>query len=313
VLIVGDGGKYVEALPDSQVVLPPFDTHAIRAALRKLRIAPLLDGIRGDPPLDTAAFCDAASRVGQLMRDPSLCIDSLDINPILVGAQEYPDTGGRYNVLLLWQPGRGVIARYAKQHPAPFGEYIPMRGFARLFTTQVDEVSIDMLRGAGTAVMDLPTPRLGRDVRLGTVICFEVAYEPLVNAAIRAGAQLLVVPTNNASFGYSAESTQQLAMSRLRAITTGRATVQVSTVGVSGIIAPDGTLTQRTDLFTAAQLVATLPLRTTITPAVHAGNWPAITVVTLAALGLALALGSALLARRRSTPSTESVPKIAGQ
>lgn len=194
--------------------------------------------------------------------------------PVLVGAQEFPETGGRYNVSLLWAPGQGVIDRYAKQHPAPFGEYIPMRSFVRIFSDQVDRVTTDMIAGDEVAVVDLPSERLGRTVPLATVICFEVAYEELVRDAVNAGAELLVVPTNNASFGYSAESTQQLAMSRLRAIETGRATVQISTVGVSGIIAPNGALLQSTELFTADQMIATLPLRDSLTPAVRLGYWP---------------------------------------
>ncbi|WP_166847632.1 apolipoprotein N-acyltransferase [Isoptericola sp. BMS4] len=201
--------------------------------------------------------------------------------PILVGAQEYPESGGRYNVALLWEPGQGVTDRYAKQHPAPFGEYIPLRDFVRIFSAQVDRVSTDMIAGTEPAVVDLPVDGtdVGRaagrtTVPLATVICFEVAYDEIVRDAVRRGAQVLVVPTNNASFGFTAESTQQLAMTRLQAITTGRAAVQISTVGVSGVVAPDGTLVARTRLFTPDHLVADLPLRTELTPAVRAGYWP---------------------------------------
>ena len=87
VLLVGDGGKYVEVMPDSQVLLAPFDRTAIEAALRRLRIAPLLDGVRGEPALDVAAFCDAALQVGNLMLDDSAAVTNLDINPVIVGAR----------------------------------------------------------------------------------------------------------------------------------------------------------------------------------------------------------------------------------
>jgi acyl-CoA synthetase (NDP forming) len=87
VLLVGDGGKYVELMPDSQVLLAPFDRASVEAGLRRLRIAPLLDGARGDPPLDVAAFCDAAVRVGELMLDRREGLTNLDINPVIVGAQ----------------------------------------------------------------------------------------------------------------------------------------------------------------------------------------------------------------------------------
>ncbi|BDZ43627.1 hypothetical protein GCM10025865_29260 [Paraoerskovia sediminicola] len=107
--------------------------------------------------------------------------------PILVGAQEFPADGGRYNVALLWEPGVGVVDRYAKQHPAAFGEYIPMRGFVRLFTDQVDRVTNDMIAGTEVGIIDLDVPRLDRTVPLATLICFEVAYDGLIQDAVRAG------------------------------------------------------------------------------------------------------------------------------
>ena len=192
--------------------------------------------------------------------------------PILVGTDEYPETGGRLNVSLLWDPGRGPVGRYVKQHPAPFGEYIPMREFARLFSEEVDRVRTDMLAGSEPGYLQLDSPRLEREVGIGTVICFEVAYDDLVRDAVTVGAELLVVQTNNASFGRTDESTQQLAMSRLRAIEHGRATVQISTVGVSAIISPNGVVRERTGLFTAEQMIATLPLRSSLTPATRIGD-----------------------------------------
>src|SRR5690606_22928953 len=172
----------------------------------------------------------------------------------------------------LWDAEQGVIDRYAKQRPAPFAEYIPMRDLARRFSDAVDRVRTDMLPGTGVAVVDLPSTRLDRDVRLGVGICFEVAYDRIIREAVQHGAEVLVVPTNNATFGITAESTQQLAMSRLRAIEHGRATVQISTVGVSGVITPRGRVVERTELFTPAQMKAELPLRTTLTPASRYGD-----------------------------------------
>jgi len=192
--------------------------------------------------------------------------------PVLVGSLEYPPEGGRYNVSILWDPEQGAIDVYAKQRPAPFAEYIPMRDLARRFSDAVDRVRTDMLPGTEVAVVDLPSERLGREVPLGVGICFEVAYDRIIREAVQHGAELLVIPTNNATFGMTAESTQQLAMSRLRAIEHGRATVQISTVGVSGIITPRGRVVEQTELFTPAQMVAELPLRTTLTPATRYGD-----------------------------------------
>lgn len=219
--------------------------------------------------------------------------------PILVGAQEFPESGGRYNVSLLWQAGNGVIGRYAKQHPAPFGEYIPMRPFLRLLSDQVDRVTTDMIPGVNPPVVDVPS-RLGQGAyRMGTIICFEVAYDEIIRDAVLKGAQVLVIPTNNASFGFTAESTQQLAMSRMQAITTGRAAVQISTVGVSGVITPDGTVVRDTELFTADEFVAHLPLRSSITPAVAAGYWPGWVVGGLAVALVVAGVVGGVGARRR--------------
>jgi acyl-CoA synthetase (NDP forming) len=85
VVLVGDGGKYVEAMPDLQVLMAPFSAADVEKALRRLRIAPLLAGVRGEPPLDISAFCQSAVAVGQMMTDEKLGINQLDINPVMVG------------------------------------------------------------------------------------------------------------------------------------------------------------------------------------------------------------------------------------
>lgn len=85
VLVVGDGGRYVEAMPDVATVLAPFTPARIERALRRLRIAPLLDGVRGEPPLDVAAFCRAAAALGALVADRTSGVVSIDANPVIVG------------------------------------------------------------------------------------------------------------------------------------------------------------------------------------------------------------------------------------
>jgi hypothetical protein len=86
VVVVGDGGKYVEALPDVQVLLAPFTPDDVFRALHRLRIAPLLEGVRGDPPLDVDEFCNVAARVGAMMAADAGIV-SLDLNPVMVRAQ----------------------------------------------------------------------------------------------------------------------------------------------------------------------------------------------------------------------------------
>lgn len=215
--------------------------------------------------------------------------------PLLIGTVEYPESGGRYNTALLWEPGVGPVARYSKQHPAPFAEYIPIRELVRPFSSAVDLVTRDMLPGTEPGVLPLESTRLERTVTIGDVICFEVAYDELVRESVTEGAELLVVQTNNASFGWTPESTQQLAMSRFRAVETSRATIQVSTVGVSAVIAPNGAVATSTELFTTDQMVADVPLRETTTLATRLGSWPG---WVLSALALAMTVTGAAGARR---------------
>jgi acyl-CoA synthetase (NDP forming) len=87
VVLVGDGGKYVEAMPDVQLLLAPFTMAEVKRALARLRIAPVLAGVRGEAALDVDAFCNAALAVSRLMTNGQAGIANLDLNPILVGAE----------------------------------------------------------------------------------------------------------------------------------------------------------------------------------------------------------------------------------
>jgi acetate---CoA ligase (ADP-forming) len=84
VVAVGDGGKYVEIFRDTALLLPPFSKEDVRAALGRLRIAPLFAGVRGEPPMDVDALCDAVVKIGELMLDPAAKVMSLDLNPVLL-------------------------------------------------------------------------------------------------------------------------------------------------------------------------------------------------------------------------------------
>ncbi|MDQ1536602.1 MAG: apolipoprotein N-acyltransferase, partial [Actinomycetota bacterium] len=112
------------------------------------------------------------------------------------------------------------------------------------------------------------------------------------------GANVLLVQTNNATFGFTDESVQQLAISRIRAIEHGRSIVHISTVGVSAMITPDGTAHKTSTLFTQAALTADLPLRTDRTIADRVGAWPEILASTGIATLLVL-LGVRRVRRRR--------------
>jgi acyl-CoA synthetase (NDP forming) len=94
VVAVGDGGKYVEVFRDTTLLLPSFSNDDAREALGKLRIAPLFAGVRGEPPMDVDALCDAVVAIGELMLDPAAKVMSLDLNPVLL------DSAGRGYVVV---------------------------------------------------------------------------------------------------------------------------------------------------------------------------------------------------------------------
>jgi len=193
--------------------------------------------------------------------------------PVILGALLYEPPPLISNVTLMYRPGEGLVQRYVKQHPVPFGEYIPNRAFFRIFSSAVDLLQVDQAAGSEPGIFRVETSS-GEQIAAGASICFEVAYDELVRANVQQGANLLLVQTNNATFGYSAESEQQLAISRIRAMEHGRSVVHISTVGVSGLILPDGTVHEQTSLFQAAALADDLPLRDGQTLATLVGPWP---------------------------------------
>jgi apolipoprotein N-acyltransferase len=226
--------------------------------------------------------------------------------PTIIGAVLQRPVGRLTNASIVWTPGNGPGSGpgelYAKRHPVPFAEYIPSRDFYRSLTSKVDLVRQDFVAGDRVGTLDVGP------ARAGVAICFEVAYDDLVRDTVRDGADLLVVQTNNATFGRTDEAVQQLAMSRLRAIEHGRAVAHVSTVGVSALINPDGTMLTTSSLFEPAALEADLPLRTQLTWADRLGAWPEAALTLLGLLGVSLEALRRRRDRRRAAEPAESGP-----
>lgn len=228
--------------------------------------------------------------------------------PIIVGGLLEEPPGHVSNVSLLYEPGKGVVARYVKRHPVPFAEYIPNRSFWRVFSKEVDLVSRDFVAGDKVGLFTIQ-PQHAPQIRAGLAICFEVAYDDIMLDAVRAGANVLVVQTNNATFGFTAESPQQLAISRIRAMEFGRSVVHVSTVGQSALITPDGTAHQVTSLFTQAVVRGALPLRTETTLATTVGEVPE----WVAAGALVLVMVGSFVQGRRAASAVDSAAETKGE
>lgn len=237
--------------------------------------------------LDVVVWPENASDLDPLRNEYSASVldlvgDRLDA-PVVVGTITM-DGDKTFNSVLLWESGVGAVDQYDKAHPVPFAEYLPARDFfyplaPRLF----DLVPRDFSFGQRDTVVDI------NGVIAGISICYDIVDDDLLARQIDEGAQVLFAPTNNADFGASDQSVQQLAIARLRAIESGRSLVNASTVGASAIILPDGSTLDSLPLFEPGTMVQQVPLSDTITPAHALGRTLEWGIILFALTTIALA------------------------
>ncbi len=242
---------------------------------------------RGDEPKPDVVIWPENSTDIDPFADPSAyeqinaAVQAIGV-PTLVGAVvNGPDAHHVQNMGIVWSPKSGPGEEYVKRHLVPFGEYIPFRDILTKFISRLSQIPEDFSPGTKDGVL-----RLG-PATIGDVMCFEVAYDQLVHDVIAGGGQVLVVQTNNATYTGTGQLEQQFAISRFRAIETGRSVVIAATDGISGIIAPDGTVIASAKQRTRAVLDERVQLADGLTPAVRYGYWLKI-VLSVIALGLSV-------------------------
>ncbi|MGW1208759.1 apolipoprotein N-acyltransferase [Streptomyces sp. NPDC002499] len=212
--------------------------------------------------------------------------------PISVGGVVERD-GKLWNEQILWDPAKGPTDTYDKRQIQPFGEYLPLRSLIGAINSNwTSMVRQDFSRGTKPGVFDMA------GTKVGLVTCYEAAFDWAVRSEVTDGAQIISVPSNNATFDRSEMTYQQLAMSRVRAVEHSRTVTVPVTSGVSAIIMPDGKITQKTGMFVADHLVQKVPLRSSETPATRLGILPEIALVLVAAAGLGWAIASGVRGRR---------------
>ena len=159
--------------------------------------------------------------------------------PILVGAvMEGPGPDERQTAALWWDPVAGILARYNKQNLVPFGEWIPFRTQLLPLIPILKEVGAQSVAGTTPGVLTVPLD--GRTIKVGDIICFELAYDSTIYSTLRGGAQVLVVQSNNATYGGTGQIEQQFAITRARAMESRREIAVATTNSVSGFIDADG-------------------------------------------------------------------------
>jgi len=228
--------------------------------------------------------------------------------PILVGT--VLDAGGRVqeppeytNTVIVWNPVTGPGDRHDKEIVQPFGEYLPMpwlfkhlSGYAGHAGHFVPRTSSDVVHVAGVPV--------------GVATCWEVVFDREPRKAVLNGAQLLAVPSNNATFNQTM-SEQQLAFAKVRAVEHDRYVLVAGTTGISAVIAPDGGELARTEFFQPAYLDNLVRLKTTLTPATRWGpimQWMLVgTAGAVILIGIWQNRGSLRRRRRRSSAPDAAV------
>ena len=234
--------------------------------------------------IDPLRSTDAAKNLDYLSRTMGV--------PIIAGTITQRDNKF-YNSSLLWQEGQGAVDIYDKVHPVPFAEYMPDRAFWRPFAPElIDLIARDYSIGTRDNVFDI------NGIMAGIAICFDIADDQLVQEMVDDKAEIILAQTNNADFGRTDESVQQLAIARLRAIEAGRTVVNISTVGTSAIITPDGATLDSLPTWLPGAMVQTVPLSSTVTPAMAAGRGIEWLVSGLGLAGFVLCSLNELRARR---------------
>jgi apolipoprotein N-acyltransferase len=188
-------------------------------------------------------------------------LDSFD-QPLVIGAI-VGKAEELLNTSIFWNENGQDI--YVKQHLTPFGEYIPLRSIAEKISPLVNQVN-DFSPGDQQKIFTVG------GAKIAPIICFELLDdEILVQAAKKSN--IFVVQTNSATFGTSAESAQQLSITRVRAIEHSRNVASVSTTGYSAIIDYKGKVLQTTSMGTAEHVFADVGLIEQSSPRDRYGDW----------------------------------------
>lgn len=212
--------------------------------------------------------------------------------PLLVNAATTRDDL-TYNTSLLWQAGEGAVQYHDKTHPVPFGEYVPDRWFYEMIVPDlIGLIGREYTPGSNPPYVDID------GTGVGLAICFDVIYDDVIHDGARDGAEVYMFQTNNADFRGTDENLQQLAFARMRALETGRSVVNISTVGTSQVIAPDGATIDSLPADEAGAMLTEVPLRTGLTPSVVIGGSLGLLIAALSIVGL---ITSGVVARRRRT------------
>ena len=241
--------------------------------------------------IDPITNPDAAKRIAtaaEAIRAPIL------VGTVMVAPGYSRDKPESTNTAVVWDPVTGPGDRHDKKIIQPFGEYLPWRPFFRLLSSYADRAGY-FVPGNGSGVVR------ANGLTVGVTTCWEVIFDRAARESVLNGAQFLAVPANNATFN-AAMSAQQLAFGKLRAVEHDRYVVVAGTVGISAIVAPNGSELGRTEFFEPAYLDSQIRLKSNLTPATRWGpEIQALLVLIGVAVVVVAMLHNGVFSRRRKS------------
>jgi apolipoprotein N-acyltransferase len=278
-IVQGGGARGLD-----QLQVPPSTVY--EAALRPT--------LRLRPPLDLVLWPEDVVAVGNgltlLSVNATLGAITRRLDATLVAGVTEPVGTTRFlNEVEAIGPSGRVVATFEKVHRVPFGEYVPYRWFFS-HLANLSDIPRDAIPGTGSGMIDTPAGRLA------VLISFEVLFPDRGRSGVRAGGELIIVPTNTSSYSSGQAPAQEVAASRLQAIEEGRDVLQAAPTGYSGVISNDGAVLELSTLGAEDVIETTVPLRTGATLYNRLGDLPTIVLGALAALA-----GWILAFRRRSS------------
>ena len=210
--------------------------------------------------------------------------------PILIGAV-LQSNGKVQNASILWQPKVGATSTYIKRHLTPFGEVMPLRSALTFFSNLPNQIT-DFSAGDKAVIH-----KVGQ-AKIAPIICFELLDDKLIQRSA-GSSNLFVVQTNSATFANTAESAQQLAITRIRTLEHARYAVSVSTVGISAIIDTNGLVLKSTkeNIATSIEGAVALNATTSIYDRIGQFAWALVLLIGMG-FGLALSYAARVVKRR---------------
>ena len=174
---------------------------------------------------------------------------------MLVSGTHVVDQEHFVNVNIVYSHIGTEVGRYDKQHPVPFGEYVPLRQLFS-FIPQLDQVPRDMIPGDEAVAFPI------RDGILGSVISFEGAFSRHIRDAAQAGSQLIVVATNESSYGPDAPASDQfIELARVNAAAVGQDLILAAITGKSTFITAEGNVGEKTELLEERYIIDEVQFR----------------------------------------------------